>query len=87
VDDPEGFSTELISDLGARENRLDQWLLEGVERFPDDPELREALERVARQEDSRRCVVLLGAFLDNPGLAERLLQVLQPPAPERRQPR
>jgi hypothetical protein len=26
------------------------------------------------------CVVLLGAILDNPGLAERLLQVLKPPA-------
>jgi hypothetical protein len=25
------------------------------------------------------CVVLLGAILDNPGLAERLLQVLKPP--------
>jgi transcriptional regulator with XRE-family HTH domain len=86
VDDPEGFSTELVSDLGLRENTLDQWLLEGVGRFHEDAELSEALERVARHEDSRRSVVLLGAILDNPGLAERLLQVLQP-APERRQPR
>jgi hypothetical protein len=33
---------------------------------------------VARHDDSRMCVVLLGAILDNPGLAERLLQVLKP---------
>lgn len=80
VDDPEGFRTELISDLGASENKLDLLLREGSERFHDDPELREALLKVARHEDSRKCLVLLGEILDNPGLAERLLQVLQPAA-------
>ncbi|MGC9972449.1 MAG: helix-turn-helix transcriptional regulator [Bryobacteraceae bacterium] len=80
VDDPEGFRTELISGLGASENKLDLLLREGAERFHDDPELREALLKVARHEDSRRCVVLLGEILDNPGLAERLLQVLGPAA-------
>jgi hypothetical protein len=34
--------------------------------------------KVARHEDSRWCLVLLGAILENPGLAERLLQVLRP---------
>jgi transcriptional regulator with XRE-family HTH domain len=80
VDDPEGFRTELISGLGASENKLDLLLMEGAERFHDDPELREALLKVARHEDSRRCLVLLGEILDNPGLAERLLQVLRPAA-------
>ena len=78
VDDPEGYSTELLSELGGVENQLDRWLLDGAERFHGDPELCEALLGVARHEDSRSCVVLLGAILDNPGLAERLLQVLKP---------
>ena len=82
VDDPEGYSTELISDVGAREDKMDLWLINGAERFQGDPELHEALVNVARHEDSRRCLVLLGAILDNPGLAERLLQVLK--APEER---
>src|SRR6195952_4107701 len=39
VDDPEGYSTELISDVGAREDKLDLWLVSGAERFRNDPEL------------------------------------------------
>src|SRR6266481_8556768 len=80
VDDPEGFQTGLISDLGALENRLDLWLIEGAERFRGDPEVSQALLDVARHEDSRRCLVLLGAILDTPGLVDRLLQALKPPA-------
>jgi hypothetical protein len=41
---------------------------------------------VARHEDSRLCLALLGAILDNPGLAERLMQVLRPASAERRVP-
>ena len=78
VDDPEGFQTELLSDLGAEEDKLDLWLINGAERFRGDPELSRALLDVARHDDSRKCLTLLGAILENPGLAERLLQVLQP---------
>ncbi len=78
VDDPEGYQTELVSDLGAIEDKLDLWLINGAERFARDPELSQALLKLARHQDSRMCVVLAGAILDNPGLAERLLQVLQP---------
>jgi transcriptional regulator with XRE-family HTH domain len=80
VDDPEGFETGLISDLGAFEDKLDLWLIEGAERFRGNPEVRQALLDVARHEDSRGCLILLGAILENPGLAERLLQVLRRPA-------
>jgi transcriptional regulator with XRE-family HTH domain len=79
VDDPEGYSTELISDLGALENKLDLWLISGAERFRRDHELHDAMVTIARHQDSRMCLVLLGAILENPGLAERLLQVLKPP--------
>jgi transcriptional regulator with XRE-family HTH domain len=78
VDDPEGYHTELISDAGALESRLDLWLVNGAERFRNDPEVSRALVKVARHEDSRQCLVLLGSILENPGLAERLLQVLRP---------
>ena|SRR5579862_3751770 len=79
VDDPDGYQEELISDVGAMEDKLDLWLINGAERFRQDAELSQALLRVARHEDTRMCLVLLGAILDNPGLAERLLQVLKPP--------
>ena len=78
VDDPEGYSTELISDLGALEDKLDLWLVSGAERFSREPELHHALLTIARHDDSRMCLVLLGNILDNPGLAERLLEVLKP---------
>lgn len=80
VDDPEGFQNELISDVGALEDKLDLWLVSGAERFCKDPELHGALLTVARHKDSRMCIVLLGEILENPGLAERLLEVLKTPA-------
>jgi transcriptional regulator with XRE-family HTH domain len=79
VDDPEGYSTELVSSIGAVEDKLDLWLINGAERFQRDLELHESLVTIARHKDSRMCLVLLGAILDNPGLAERLLEVLKPP--------
>jgi len=79
VDDPEGYQEELMSDVGALEDKLDLWLINGAERFRRDAELNQSLLRVARHRESRMCLVLLGAILDTPGLAERLLQVLKPP--------
>ncbi len=78
VDDPNGYHTELVSELAKVEDRLDLWLIEGAERFHGDHELAESLLRVARHEDSRRCLTLLGVILENPGLAERLLDTLKP---------
>ena len=78
VDDPEGYHNELISDLGAIEDKLDLWLVAGAERFGRDHELHHALLTVARHDDSRTCLVLLGEILENPGLAERLMEVLRP---------
>ena len=78
VDDPEGFQQELISDLGALEDKLDLWLINGAERFRGDPEVSQALVDVARHADSRKCLILLGAILENPELVDRLLQVLRP---------
>src|ERR1700724_4245062 len=39
VDDPQGFQNELMSDVGALEDKLDLWLGSGAERFRRAPEL------------------------------------------------
>jgi transcriptional regulator with XRE-family HTH domain len=78
VDDPEGYHTELTSDLRTTEGKLDVWLLQGSEGFASDRELSNVLIKAAREKDTRRCFLLLGAILDTPGLAERLLEALRP---------
>ena len=78
VDDPEGYHTELTSELRAWEDRLDLWLINGAEQFARDPELSQALVEVAKYRDSRKCLVLLGAILEAPELVERLTEVLKP---------
>src|SRR6516225_9782187 len=78
VDDPDGYHTELVSDLRTTEGKLDVWLLQGSERFVSDREVSDVLIKAAREKDTRRCFLLLGAILDTPGLAERLLEALRP---------
>jgi transcriptional regulator with XRE-family HTH domain len=78
VDDPEGFHTELISNLPVGGNRLSVWLLEGARRLRRDADISSILEALAHREDARRCVILLGAMLETPDLIPRLLHVLRP---------
>jgi transcriptional regulator with XRE-family HTH domain len=78
VDDPDGYHTELTSDLRTVEGKLDVWLLQGSEQFTGDHELSGVLLKAARQKDTRKSLILLGAILDTPGLADRLLEALQP---------
>ncbi len=78
VDDPEGFQTELITDLRQQEDKLDLWLIQGAERFRRDAQLSEGLLRIARHDDTRKCILLLAAVLDTPDLVNRLWEVLNP---------
>ena len=83
VDDPEGYHAELLSDartlhVRTQEDKLDLWLISGVERFRRDPELQRALLAVAHHQDTRRCLLLLAAVLETPRLADRLMEVLRP---------
>jgi transcriptional regulator with XRE-family HTH domain len=78
VDDPDGFQTELITDLRQQEDTLDLWLIEGAEKFRQDTTLAEALLKVARHEDTRKCLLLLAAMMETPELVNRLWDVLQP---------
>ncbi|HEV3216219.1 MAG TPA: helix-turn-helix transcriptional regulator [Vicinamibacterales bacterium] len=78
VDDPPGYHTELTSELRTVEAQLDRWLRQGAEQFGADPELRDALLKLAREDDSRRCLVLLGRLVDAPDLVGHLMDVLRP---------
>jgi transcriptional regulator with XRE-family HTH domain len=77
VSDPEGFHTELLSNVRTAEETLDSSLINAAESFRNDPELQGALLKVARHDDTRKCFILLAAILDTPGLADRLLHVLR----------
>ena len=78
VDDPDGYHAELTSDLRTTEGQLDVWLLQGSEKFAGDPDVSHVLMQAAREKDTRRSLLLLGAILDTPGLADRLLEALRP---------
>ncbi len=76
VDDPEGYTPGLQSELRAIDAKIDSWLYAGAERFTADPELQRALLAIAEVEDSRKAVLLLAEILRTPGLADRLGEVL-----------
>jgi transcriptional regulator with XRE-family HTH domain len=86
VDDPEGYHVELQSDARMLDDKLDLWLVSGAERFRRDPELRKALLALAKHEASRRCLLLLQAVIDTPGLVDRLFDVLAAPQSDSRMP-
>lgn len=83
VDDPEGYSADLQSDLRVIDAKVDSWLFAGAEHFSSDAELSDALLELARHEDSRRLLLLLGEIVRTPGLADRLSEVLRPETPQR----
>ena len=87
VDDPEGYEAELHAISPLREDKLDQWLIGGAERFRKDPGLCRALLALARHEDSRRCLLLLESVLETPELAGRLFDLLRPESDARVAPK
>jgi len=78
VDDPEGYTPGLQSELRAIDAKVDSWLYAAAEQFTADPLLQRALLSVAEHEDSRQAILLLGEILRTPDLAERLGEVLRP---------
>lgn len=78
VDDPDGYHTELISDVRSAEDQLDLWLVDGAERFRHDQEVSQALLSLAKHDDSRKCLMLLEEIIETPDLIDRLFQVLRP---------
>jgi transcriptional regulator with XRE-family HTH domain len=86
VDDPEGYHVELQSDARMLDDKLDLWLVSGAERFRRDGELRQALLAIAKHDASRRCLLLLQAVIETPGLVDRLFDVLAAPQSDGRAP-
>jgi transcriptional regulator with XRE-family HTH domain len=78
VDDPEGYTKGLQSELRAVDAKIDSWLFAGAEQFSADPEMRHALLEIACYDDSRKAILLLAEILRSPDLAERLSEVLRP---------
>src|SRR5213080_3006353 len=76
VDDPEGYHTELLSDLRLQEDQLDIWLINGAERFRADAPISAALLALAKHDDSRRCLLILHGILQTPQLLDRLSDAL-----------
>ena len=76
VDDPEGYTPGLQSELRAIDAKVDSWLFAGAEQFTADPALQRALLTIAEHEDSRRAILLLAEILRTPDLADRLGEVL-----------
>lgn len=62
VNDPESDVQPV--DEQAVNDRLDLWLVEGAERFRRDPALKKALIAIAKNPDSRRCLLLLADMLE-----------------------
>jgi len=78
VDDPEGYTPGLQSELRAIHAKVDSWIFAGAGQFTADPALQRALQTIAEHEDSRRAILLLAEILRTPDLAERLGEVLHP---------
>src|SRR5260370_7322697 len=78
VDHPEGYHTELVSDLRTTEGQLDVWLLQGSERFPSHPPVSQSLIKLPRHKATRPSPLLLCAFLTPPPLPYPLLSALPP---------
>ena len=64
VNDPEGYHSELVSEIRTSEDKLDLWLVAGAERFRRDPPLRSALLALSQHADSRKCLLLLESVLN-----------------------
>jgi len=86
VDDPEGYTKTLQSELRVADAKVDSWLYAGVEQFASDPDLSEAFRAIAEVEDSRHALLLLAEILRTPGLADRLHEVLRPGVDPAKQP-
>jgi len=86
VDDPEDAHLP-IKPRRSVDEKVDEWLIEGSQAFRGDAELSRALLAIAKHEQSRECLVLLGSIVENKSLIDRLVAAAgaqqQPPARQR----
>jgi transcriptional regulator with XRE-family HTH domain len=89
VDDIEGLPLHVGKHLRTTaDDRLDSWLIEGAQEWSEDPALRKALLAIAKHPQSRKCLLLLGSFVENRELIDHLCHAfevrLHPPVKTRR---
>ncbi len=72
VDDPEDLQLP-IKPRRSVDARVDAWLIEASQEFREDVELSRALLAIAKHDQSRECLVLLGSIVENRALIERLV--------------
>jgi transcriptional regulator with XRE-family HTH domain len=77
VDDPEDAHLP-IKPRRDMDDRIDSWLIDAAEEFAEDPQLSRALLQIAKHEQSRECLLLLGSIVENKTLIERLVERLTP---------
>lgn len=88
VDDPlDMHATLQVKPRHAMDDRLDLWLIEGSEVFAEDRALSGALLQIAKHENSRDCLILLGSIVENKLLIDRLIDKLSPAQPASRRRR
>jgi transcriptional regulator with XRE-family HTH domain len=66
------------------DDNLDEWLIEGAETFSVDPVLARALLAIAKHENSRECLILLGSIVENRQFIDHLVEKLVPHQQPRR---
>src|SRR5207237_420837 len=83
VDDPDVHMP--IRPRRELDDRVDGWLIDGSQEFRSDQALADALLNIAKHEQSRACLILLGNIVENNVLIDRLIAQLTPaPQPRRR---
>ncbi|HEY0371945.1 MAG TPA: helix-turn-helix transcriptional regulator [Thermoanaerobaculia bacterium] len=85
VDDLDDLPVGRPRPRGEIDDKLDVWLIEGAEAFADVRDLSEALLKIAKHPQSRECLRVLGAIVENHDLIDRLTAAfVPPPAPKRK---
>jgi len=79
VDDLDELPAPRVRPRRELDDKLDLWLIEGSEEFADDRRLSDALLKIAKHEQSRECLMLLGSIVDNRELVDRLIETFVPP--------
>lgn len=87
VDDPDVHMP--IKPRRDVDDRVDLWLVDGSQEFRDDRALSDALLKIAKHDQSRECLILLGNIVENKQLIDRLIAQLtpEPQSKRRRSPR
>lgn len=84
VDDVADAPQSPLKQRRELDDKLDEWLIDGSETFSRDPALARGLLAIAKHENSRECLILLGSIVENRRLIDHLVEKLVPHPQQRR---